>query len=109
VRVVRKADPEILLGWNNTTAGWGYILRRGELLGIDVPRGLSRAPMWGNNPRCQIPGNQAEVTLPFHEDALLHSLWFFVSRALCCCCVVVLLCCCSLISCFDLHECTQQF
>ena len=107
MRVVRKADPEILLGWNNTTAGWGYILRRGELLGIDVPRGLSRAPMWGNNPRCQIPGNQAEVTLPFHVDVLLYSLWFLLHVSLCRC-VVVLLCCCSLISCCDLHECTQQ-
>ena len=60
VSVVRKEDPEILLGWNNTTAAWGYVLRRGEMIGVDVPRGLSRATMWGNDPRCQIPGNQAE-------------------------------------------------
>ena len=59
VSIVRKEDPEILLGWNNTTASWGYVLRRGEMIGVDIPRGLSRATMWGNDRRCQIPGNQA--------------------------------------------------
>ena len=58
--IVREEDPEILLGWNNTTAGWGYLLRRGSLLGIDLALGLSRAPMWGNDPRSQIPGHQLE-------------------------------------------------
>ena len=58
--IVREEDPEILLGWNNTTAGWGYLLRRGSLLGIDLALGLSRAPMWGNDPRSQIPGHQVE-------------------------------------------------
>ena len=56
VDIVRGLDPEMLFGWNTTTGSWGYVLRRGSYLGIDMPRGLSRATYWGNDRRCQIPG-----------------------------------------------------
>jgi DNA polymerase zeta len=75
VDVVRGLDPDMLLGWNTTTQSWGYVLRRGSHLGIDMPRGLSRATFWGNDRRCQIPGPDSAESKASSYGMLSWLIW----------------------------------
>lgn len=45
VRLVRKWDPDILVGFEIQMLSWGYLLQRASCLGADLHVGLSRAPM----------------------------------------------------------------
>ncbi|XP_064489421.1 DNA polymerase zeta catalytic subunit-like isoform X2 [Ornithodoros turicata] len=44
IEVVRKWDPDILVGYEIQMLSWGYLLQRASCLGMDLHQGLSRTP-----------------------------------------------------------------
>ncbi|XP_067097392.1 DNA polymerase zeta catalytic subunit [Osmerus mordax] len=44
VTVIRKYDPDILLGYEVQMRSWGYLLQRASALGVDLCQQLSRVP-----------------------------------------------------------------
>ncbi|XP_061603090.1 DNA polymerase zeta catalytic subunit [Cololabis saira] len=44
VAVVRRLDPDILVGYEVQMRSWGYLLQRGAVLGVDLCQQLSRVP-----------------------------------------------------------------
>ncbi|RVE55860.1 hypothetical protein OJAV_G00230390 [Oryzias javanicus] len=44
VRIMRRLDPDILLGYEVQMRSWGYLLQRAAVLGVDLCQQLSRVP-----------------------------------------------------------------
>lgn len=44
VHIMRKHDPDVLLGFNTEKESWGYLVKRAELLGFPLSGLLSRTP-----------------------------------------------------------------
>jgi DNA polymerase elongation subunit (family B) len=52
VQLIRKHDPDILLGYEVQMLSWGYVIQRSAVLNIDMQTQLSRIPDKSKDSRC---------------------------------------------------------
>jgi DNA polymerase zeta len=81
VNLVHDVNPDVFLGWDIEKGSWGYVLQRGEALGLPLARDLSRAPLSRTDPR---HGNNMTGTDPnagiYITGRITLSMWRLLKR-----------------------------
>ncbi|CAI4232377.1 unnamed protein product [Auanema sp. JU1783] len=70
IEIIHKCDPEMLLGYDTDRLSWGYLLRRGEVIGIPgfikkLARYFNESTSW--------KVNESDVTSP--DGRILTTVW----------------------------------
>ena len=83
-QVVRREDPDILIGYEVQMSSWGYLIQRGEALGFDAAAELSRifdnpaAARRGDQDATDATAKEAQAARPEVQYSARHTSEFSV-------------------------------